>query len=147
MSYKLNDTVFIVPLKKSGIIVECADRRGKYRVAVGNLTIECRESELTATEGSLSSTNRPPVIRRKAARESDTPFEVDLHGLSVSQMLSLVENEISKAVLAERGEIRFVHGLGTGILRQELHKLLKNISAVSNFRLDGTNPGVTRVFL
>ena len=44
-------------------------------------------------------------------------------------------------------EIAIVHGIGTGILKKEVHKVLKNNKKVVEFGLDMFNPGCTLVRL
>lgn len=82
-----------------------------------------------------------------ASRERQAPCEVDLHGLTVEQALTRIDDSLDAALLAGLGELRFIHGRSGGKLRGALHQRLRAISAVRSLRLDPRNPGVTIVTL
>jgi DNA-nicking Smr family endonuclease len=73
--------------------------------------------------------------------------EVDLHGLTVEEALTRVDDALNAALLADVPELRLVHGRSGGRIRAALHRRLKEISSVRAFRLDPRNPGVTIVSL
>jgi dsDNA-specific endonuclease/ATPase MutS2 len=75
------------------------------------------------------------------------PSEIDLHGLTVELALERAEAALNDAILADRAEIRFIHGQSSTRIRNALHRSLARISSVRAFRLDPRNPGVTIVQL
>lgn len=72
---------------------------------------------------------------------------LDLHGLRVHEALSLAEDAINKAVLADADQLELLHGIGQGKIKDALHKHLAGLKVVKRFALDPANPGVTRVYL
>jgi dsDNA-specific endonuclease/ATPase MutS2 len=73
--------------------------------------------------------------------------EVDLHGLTVEEALDRVQDALNEALLADLGELRFIHGRGGGRIRLALHRRLRETSSVRKFALDPRNEGVTVVSL
>jgi DNA mismatch repair protein MutS2 len=49
--------------------------------------------------------------------------------------LSEVSRFLDKALLGNVSQVEIVHGRGTGVLRKEVHRLLRDFPAVSEFRL------------
>ena len=149
MPFSPNSSVRIAHLKQTGRIVEVRSR-GRYRVAVGDIVIECKESELESAPVPPPVTRNEPTVRsltRAAQKDRKELLEIDLHGLRVLDALKLVEEKIDRAVLAGVDEVRLVHGIGSGAIRQALHELLARMRVVRDFKIDETNPGTTRVFL
>jgi len=76
--------------------------------------------------------------------------ECDLRGLRVDEALDLAEHHLHRMWSAGLGEVRFIHGHGTGALRDAIRAWLPQVSAVSRFapaeRERGGN-GVTVVTL
>ena len=72
---------------------------------------------------------------------------IDLHGKTVEEALTAVEDALSDALLADVPELRLVHGRSGGRIRAALHRRLREISSVRAFRIDPSNPGVTIVTL
>ena len=73
--------------------------------------------------------------------------ELDLHGETRDSARVLVKEFINDNYKMKSYEIAIVHGIGTGILKKEVHKVLKNNKLVVEFGLDMFNPGCTLVRL
>lgn len=72
---------------------------------------------------------------------------LDLHGETKNGIKTLVNNFINEALLLKEKNILIVHGIGRGILRKELHNLLKENKKVKEYKLDINNLGVTIIKL
>lgn len=80
-----------------------------------------------------------PIEKKPQRRRDDEIIEVDLHinelldnpaGLSNKEILDIqlekVESEMRSAIQARAQRIVFIHGVGQGVLKQEVAKLLKS---------------------
>ena len=73
--------------------------------------------------------------------EAEPESEVDLRGLRVAEVGIEVDRAIDQAVLGGLGEVRIIHGKGTGALRATVAELLDNDSRVASWRLGGPAEG------
>ena len=73
--------------------------------------------------------------------------ELDLHGETRDSARVLVKEFINDNYKMKSYEIAIVHGIGTGILKKEVHKVLKESKVVQEFGLDNFNSGCTLVRL
>lgn len=73
--------------------------------------------------------------------------ELDLHGEIRDSARVLVKEFINDNYKMRNYEIAIVHGIGTGILKKEVHKVLKENKLVQEFGLDNFNSGCTLVRL
>ncbi len=116
---------------------------GKVWVLNRGLKIQVHGSELEPVEG------RPlvSVPLRGTHLSGDRPActEVDLRGLTVMEAEQAVEKALDDAILTGVGEIRIIHGKGTGALRKAVQELLKSSSLVKAQRLGNWNEGGTGV--
>lgn len=80
-----------------------------------------------------------PVVKVQAKKRTDDLVEIDLHinellddssNLSNKEILDIqlekVESEMRSAIQSRVNKIVFIHGLGQGVLKQEVTKLLKS---------------------
>jgi DNA mismatch repair protein MutS2 len=67
--------------------------------------------------------------------------EINLVGLTVDEALPRVDKLLDDAFLAERKQVRVVHGFGAGRLRQAVAGLLEGHPHVAGFRLGGAGEG------
>lgn len=119
----------------------------------GRLLVQIQQRALVVAESAVTpaTTRRhsPAAPKGDAIVESreEAPTEVDLHGLSVDEALSRIDEALDAALRTGHAEMRFIHGRSGGRLRGALHHRLRDISAVRGFRLDPRNPGATIVSL
>jgi len=73
-----------------------------------------------------------------------TPW-LDLHGKTAAEALEALDGFLSDALLAGATGARVIHGRSGGTLKATVHARLVRLPAVSRFRLDPRNPGVTIV--
>ena len=73
--------------------------------------------------------------------------ELDLHGEIRDRARVLVKEFVNDNYKMRNYEIAIVHGIGTGILKKEVHKVLKENKLVQEFGLDNFNSGCTLVRL
>ena len=73
--------------------------------------------------------------------------ELDLHGETRDSARVLVKEFINDNYKMKNKEIAIVHGIGTGILKKEVHKVLRESKLVQAYGLDNFNSGCTLVRL
>ena len=72
---------------------------------------------------------------------------LDLHGLDAISAKILVKEFLNDNYKMRNYELVIIHGIGKGILKKEVHKMLKLDSKVADFKIDYFNLGSTNVEL
>lgn len=72
---------------------------------------------------------------------------IDLHGLDRVAAKIKVEEFINDNVKLRNKKLIIIHGIGTGIIKNEVHKYLKNNKYVKDYKLYYNNIGQTIVNL
>ena len=124
-----------------GVVLEVRNN-GRLLVQVQQRSVVVAERTVTPVAGTrrpAPPAHRPDVVASPRHARS----EVDLHGLSVEEALTRIDETLDAALLAGNAEVRFIHGRSGGRLRAALHGRLRAIPAVRGFALDPRNPGVT----
>lgn len=75
------------------------------------------------------------------------PLELDLHGKTVTEAIELLDYWLSNCIIKKLDQVRVVHGLGTGKVKNAVHQRLAELSVVKRFQLCRSNPGATDVYL
>ena len=145
MPFSPGQAVHVAALGK-GIVREVRNG-GRYLVELKGRSVVADEGQLTRVEP--LSRSRGPVVHdapRLPAR-GNVPTSLDLHGMTVEEALSAVEQFLNDAVLAGHAEIRLIHGRSGGRIKSTVQARLKQLPVVRAFRLDPANAGVTIVSL
>lgn len=72
---------------------------------------------------------------------------IDLHGEFAVTAYTVVHNFITDHIKLRDEYVTIIHGKGTGVLKKEVHEILKKDKRVLEFGLDPDNLGQTIVHL
>ena len=72
---------------------------------------------------------------------------IDLHGEYAFSAEVLTKEFINDNIKLKRKKLCIIHGIGKGIIKDTVHKVLKNDKRIKSFKLDFMNPGCTIVEL
>ena len=109
---------------------------GVLSLQAGIMKITARESEV-----SLVGTEAQPEIKKQLAkseanlRELAAKPEIDLRGMASDEAIPVMERFIDSARMAKLNTVTIIHGKGTGVLRQAVHRRLRGEKHVKAFRL------------
>jgi DNA mismatch repair protein MutS2 len=138
------DGVHIISLKKEGV-VQTVLGGGKYRVAIGSLTLTCAGRDLIPTSSPRPlPTTTPPTRTTTYPRP---PQSLDLHGLTVDEAIRKLDAWLDAVILSDLSHVKVIHGLGTGRVQRAVHERLQSFKAVKRYAINQFNPGETDVYL
>ncbi|MBO4671702.1 MAG: Smr/MutS family protein [Bacteroidales bacterium] len=148
-----------VRVKSNGLVGEVTRVSGKnVTISVGNISSTMKADTLER----ISSTEFREISRKvfKPARQHvDASItkrklnfspEIDIRGARLADALDIVTHFIDDAIMLSVGEVRIIHGKGTGVLHEEIQKYVRTIPGVArvsdeDIRIGGS--GVTIVTL
>ena len=76
----------------------------------------------------------PVQVVRNIPPAQSVKTEINLLGMTVSEAVQEVDAFIDQAVLAGLEEVKIIHGMGTGKLREGIRNHLRGMRNVSEFR-------------
>jgi DNA mismatch repair protein MutS2 len=136
------DTVHIRTLGHNAFVLQVLPKQAKARVRVGSMELEVMLSDLVAPlKKSGEKSSRPSKGDWKVDVAENEERELKLIGLRVEEALDLLEPFLSQASLNGFSEIRIIHGLGSGKLRQAVREHLAHHQLVEEFRPGNAHEG------
>ena len=153
MPFPVGAAVAVVSLQKHGRVLELLPG-GRYRVAVGALTMVCQKAQLATVSHSKKQQRRErnaparspePFAAPPVPREADTRrFQsIDLHGMTVPEAMAALPVFLDHAIRAGLPRVEIIHGISGGRLRAAVRRYLAGMPAVTCAAPDDRNPGVT----
>ena len=113
-------------------------------VSVGALTLQVKLKDLIRLNNPKK-TKKAVRKSHKVDRSAKVPLEINVIGLTVDEALPIVDKYLDDCVLHNLASCRIVHGMGTGRLRSEIHKMLRSHKQIESFEAADFNLGATRV--
>ena len=135
---KKGDMVRILSMGMKGTVSSLPDAKGNLFVQCGIIRTQTNVKDIVLIdEDDVSS----PVLRSsgssgmKMSKSLSISTEINLLGKTVDEAISELDKYLDDAYLTHLPSVRIVHGKGTGALRNAVHKHLKKLSYVREFRL------------
>jgi len=122
--------VRVVSLAVTGTVGSIKD--GEAEVLVGNIKLRRPIADLEIIE-SVPVMKLPQGVHINVTPKYLEKNEINLIGRRVDEAVDMVDKFLDDAFLAEMNQVRIVHGMGTGALRQAISELLGNHPHVSRF--------------
>ncbi|QEM69392.1 endonuclease MutS2 [Geobacter sp. FeAm09] len=142
---KAGDAVHIRSLGHDGVVVAVDPRQEKVRVRSGSMEVEVAVGDLAAPGRQGKEKARRPAPGAWKAGQVETvehgERELKLIGLRVDDALDLLEPFLNHASLNGLLEVRIIHGVGTGRLREAVRDHLARHPLVAEFRPGGPHEG------
>jgi DNA mismatch repair protein MutS2 len=122
---------FVKPLNCDATILSVDQRGGRARVRAGSMEMEVALATLAKAKG------KEQKVQKKRLRQEERGepvAEINLLGLRVDEALDLLEPFLNHAALDRLGEVRVIHGHGTGALMKGVRGYLNGHPLVASFR-------------
>ncbi|MGN6391700.1 MAG: endonuclease MutS2 [Gemmatimonadales bacterium] len=117
---------------------------GKLVVAIGAMKMVADADEVVRLEHQPSAP-RPAAPSSGSAVSGPASFELDLRGLTGDEAEQATLAAVDAAVLAEQPFLRIIHGMGTGVVRERVRRVVSGDRRVARFTFAPRNQGGTGV--
>lgn len=145
-SYKINNErvkvkkgmeVYLSNLDKKGIVKELPDSQDQITVEVGIMKVKVPMKYVFEGEDKTKNTKKNVTTKTNGLKQNKftSGMELNIIGLYPSEALMKAEKFIDDAVVMNVPQVRIVHGKGAGVLRKEIHQMLKENPQVESYRL------------
>ncbi len=141
LSMNLNGTVNSLPNAKGDLYVQM----GILRSLVNLSDLELLQEDSVSVSSAGGSSKKVGIgsgssTTRMSKSLSISP-EVNLIGMTTDEAIPQLDKYLDDAYLAHLPQVRVVHGRGTGALKNAVHKHLKRLKYVKEFRLGAFGEG------
>lgn len=144
-----------VRVKENGMVGEVSKVSAKAVVVmIGHISSKMpldKVERITSNEfkTAVKETARPvstiKVDNSISERKLNFSTEIDLRGERLNDAIEKVTRYVDDAIMLGVGNVRIIHGKGTGVLRDEIQKLLKTMPGVASVRDEHIQFGGTGV--
>lgn len=132
----LGQDVELVAMHQTGTVITLPDSKGDFQVRVGimKLTTNLKDVRIRQEKKEDKKTKKSSGSQSFSKTMELSP-ELDVRGETVDSATLLIDKFLDDAILSSLGQVRIIHGKGTGLLRQGIHSYLKRLSYVKSYRL------------
>ena len=118
---------------------------GKLVVAMGVMKMVVDADQATRTASTKSTSASTTSTSSPSAPSSASSLELDLRGYTGDEAEMATIAAVDAAVLAEQPYLRIIHGMGTGVVRERVRRVVATDRRVARFGFAPRNQGGTGV--
>lgn len=140
--------VRVLSMNLIGTVTGTPNSKGEITVSVGSLNTKTKMNNLEILtdykdpeESKYSASKVGGSGKIKMSKSASISPEINLLGLTVDEAVSRLDKYLDDAYIAKIGQVRIVHGKGTGALRNGVAAYLKGVPYVKSFRLGEVGEG------
>ena len=130
---RAGDRVFVPAMQSEGEVLSVNRKHGEAEVQVGGIRLNVKIKSLFTAAKAAEKKEKVRVVR-KVGPVLAVQTEINLLGMTVSEAVQEVDAFIDRAVLAGLEEVKIIHGVGTGKLREGIRNHLRGMKNVAEFR-------------
>ena len=131
VEFKIYDKVYLPSMKQEGIIIKLDPKSLFMEIQYKNgirQTVPNKEVRKIIAEPETSEVNLDKLKRNRSVEQ-----KIDIHGLRAEEAIPLIDKFLDDAYLDKISQVFILHGVGTGALREEVKKILKNHPHVDSY--------------
>jgi len=117
---------------------------GKLVVRAGAMRMLVESASVTAVGGAAAK-RAAAVPAREEAPPAPAPLEIDLRGMTGDEAEAATAAAVDAAVLADQPFLRIIHGMGTGVVRDRVHRVVKGDRRIARYGFAPRDQGGTGV--
>ena len=132
----IGDTVELLKLGTKASVIGI-NKDGTYQLQAGILKMTAKADEiyLLENENPYEVKGGRPKHSGREMKLAAMPTEVDLRGMDAVEAICVLDRYLDEAMRSHVGQVRIIHGKGTGTLRAAVQQSLKKNKFVKKFRL------------
>jgi DNA mismatch repair protein MutS2 len=117
---------------------------GRLIVAMGAMKMVVDADQATRT-APKPTRPEPPAASSPGAASTPASLEIDLRGMTGDEAEQATVAAVDAAVLAEQPYLRIIHGMGTGVVRERVRRVVSSDRRVTRYGFAPRNQGGTGV--
>ena len=118
---------------------------GRLVVVMGAMKMVVDEDQATRTAPAAPAPAEHATPHPAAAPSASSALEIDLRGMTGDEAEQATVAAVDAAVLAEQPYLRIIHGMGTGVVRERVRRVVSGDRRVARYGFAPRNQGGTGV--
>lgn len=145
---KAGSRVYVGAMQSAGEVLSVNAKKQEAEVSVNGMRVKAKAKDLyrvSSKDGKAKQAQEKVQVVRKITPLREVKTEINLLGLTVSEAVQEVDAFIDQAVLGGLSEVKIIHGMGTGKLKEGIRNHLRGMKNVAEFRSGAYGEGESGV--
>ncbi|MEG0548948.1 MAG: endonuclease MutS2 [Coprobacillus sp.] len=137
---QIGDHVRVTKMNREGDVVEILNNH-MIMVSLSGLNVKLHENEVIYLHPKTKVKEVKKTSMKKSTVKKTGSYEINVIGQRYEEAMAIVDKFLDDALVLSYPHVRIVHGMGTGVLRKGIRKMLDKNKHVVSYRDGGPNEG------
>lgn len=137
--YKVGDIVKIISANRNGEIIDI-NKKGILTISMGALKLTAKPEEVEYMHKKVIQKVQTSNIK-SLKKTTNQSYELNIIGKRYEEAMIEVDKFLDDAIVNNYTMVRIIHGMGSGVLRNGVRKMLDKNKLVTSYRDGGPNEG------
>lgn len=137
---KVGDHVKVIKMNREGDITEILNNH-MIMVSISGLNVKLRDHEVVYMHPKTKVKTVKKASVKKTMVKKTGNYELNIIGKRYEEAMAYLDKFLDDAIVLGYPHVRIVHGMGTGVLRKGVRKMLDKNKHVVSYRDGGPNEG------
>jgi DNA mismatch repair protein MutS2 len=130
----VGDTVWLKEVGMPATVLAMSEERGLVEVRAGKVKMTLNLDSVEKRIPSTGAVKTGGAVIMKRLSKPSIPLELDLRGKRAEEVELALDDYLNEASLYGLSQVRIIHGIGTGTVRQIVREVLASHPLVTSFR-------------
>lgn len=130
----VGDRIQLIEANVQGIVLSSADKDGQLEVQVGRTRVRLSIDSIEKIKPSAEKVSPEFTMVKEHTRGRKRSLELNLRGKRADEIDSELDSYLNDACLSDFHQVRIIHGIGTGTVRQIVRDILASHPLSKSFR-------------
>lgn len=137
--YVIGDIVLLISMNRQGEVVSI-NKKGILTIDIGGLKVNLKPSEVQFLKRK-EKTKLAKSNARSLKKTTNQSYELNIIGQRYEEAMIHLDKFLDDAIVHNYSSVRIVHGIGSGVLRKGVRKMLDKNKNIVSYRDGGANEG------
>ncbi len=137
----VGDRVRLIETGLDGLVMSLSEDGSNVEVQAGDIRLWVKVENVEKVMPGVAEAVLPSLAAKTSRGRVRSRLELDLRGKRVDEIEPKLDLYLNDAFVSGLSQVRIIHGFGTGIVRQVVHRFLRGHPLVESFNLGGKGEG------
>jgi DNA mismatch repair protein MutS2 len=137
----VGDRVRLIETGLEGIVLSVLENRNELEIQAGDIKVKMKSAGVEKVSSLPAAAATPSPVLKTGSVKKRSSLELDLRGKRADEVEPKLDIYLNDAFISGLSQVRIIHGVGTGTVRQIVHDFISVHPLVKSFGQAGSKEG------
>jgi DNA mismatch repair protein MutS2 len=138
---EVGDRVRLIETGLEGTVLSVLENKNELEIQAGDIKLNMKSAGVEKVSSLPAAAAAPSPVLKTGGKKKRSSLELDLRGKRADEVEPELDSYLNDAFVSGFNQVRIIHGIGTGTVRQIVHDFIRGHPLVKSFGQAGSKEG------